>query len=436
MRLARPLWMACGALAVACASPGMPPGGPPDALPPELVAVTPDSAAVSVTPSRVVFSFNEVVSERPQGSATLGAAFIVSPRDGLPRVDWRRDRITVRPRRDWRPNTVYTVTMLPGISDLRGNVRREGSTLVFSTGPTIPDTRVEGIVFDWPGNRAAGGALVEALLVADTTLAYVTVADSSGRFTLPHLPPGRYVVRGVLDANSNRALDRREAFDSVALDVADSARVELLAFVHDTIGPRIATVTIRDSLTLRVAFDKPLEIGQPMDASRFRLIQLPDSSPVPIARALFARAADSLDRARTDSVQRADSIQRADSARRAGAARADTARPAPRQAPRPGLPAPGATPTAAADTAALRPSRPAPETDVVVVLSRALAPATTYRLSAIEVRNLLRVPRSSDRNFATPKPPAADTATARPDSLRPRPDSVRSPQAPPPGRRR
>jgi hypothetical protein len=127
-------------------------------------------------------------------------------------------------------------------------------------------------------------------------------------------------------------------------------------------------------------------------------------------------------------------VQRADSVRRAGgAARADTGlqatRQAPRQAPRPGLPALGGA--AAADTTALRPSRPAPETEVVVVLGRALAPATTYRLSAVEVRNLLRVPRTSDRNFATPKPPAPDSAAAPADSLRPRPDS-----APPPPRRR
>ena len=60
----------------ACASASPPPGGPPDSEPPRLVKITPDTGAVSVRPPKVVFRFDEVVSERPQGAATLaGLAF-------------------------------------------------------------------------------------------------------------------------------------------------------------------------------------------------------------------------------------------------------------------------------------------------------------------------------------------------------------------------
>ncbi|HET7457521.1 MAG TPA: Ig-like domain-containing protein, partial [Gemmatimonadaceae bacterium] len=250
----------------ACASQGAPPGGPPDAAPPKLVRIIPDTGAVNVKAPRAVFQFDEVVSERPSGGApSLEAMFVVSPRQGEPDVSWGRDVITVKPRRGFRPNTVYTITMLPGISDLRGNVRKEGATAVFSTGPTIPSTTVRGVVFDWVKSEPAARALVEAIVVppgADTSArarrdstVYVTSSDSSGRFAFAHLPPGPYVVRGVLDANNNRALDPREAWDSVRVSLADSARVELLTFVHDTLGPRIASVSASDSVTLRVAFD-------------------------------------------------------------------------------------------------------------------------------------------------------------------------------------
>src|SRR5215207_8511048 len=109
------------AVALGCASQGAPPGGAPDSTPPEVLHITPDTGAVNVKPARVVFRFDEVVSERPQGATSLRDLFIISPRQGEPDVDWRRDAITVRARRGWRANTVYTVTMLPGLTDLRGN---------------------------------------------------------------------------------------------------------------------------------------------------------------------------------------------------------------------------------------------------------------------------------------------------------------------------
>ena len=421
-----PLAPLLAALLLACASQGAgPPGGPPDALPPELVATVPESASVRAKPSRVVFEFNEVVSERPAGAATLGALFLVSPRDGEPRVDWKRKRVTVRPRHDWKPNTVYTVTMLPGMADLRGNVRKEGATVVFSTGPTIPATRLAGVLFDWPAGRVAPRALVQAYLPSDTTVMYVGVADSTGQFELAHLPPGRYTVRGVLDANNNRVLDRREGWDSVSVQLADSARVELLAFVHDTIGPRINTVTVRDSLTLRVSFDKPLDPSQSIGAARFRLVTLPDSAPLAITSATLARAYE--DSARARSARTADSARRADTT-----ARRDTAaaRPAPARQPGiRGILGRGADTTRQTDTTAVRPSRPVPETDVVLVLAAPLRPATNYRLTATEIRNLLGIARTSDRSFSTPKPQPADTTAARRDTTKARRPA---PGAPPP----
>ena len=421
----------------ACASSQSPPGGPPDALPPEIVATTPDSAATGARPDRVVFELNEVVSERPQGTATLTTLFLVSPRDGEPRVEWKRDRLTVRPRRGWRPNTVYTVTMLPGLTDLRGNVRREGATLVFSTGATIPSTLLSGVIFDWPAGRPAARALVQAITVEDTTISYVTVADSGGRFTMPHLPPGRYVVRGVLDQNSNRALDRREAWDSATVTFADTASVELLAFVHDTIGPRIANATPRDTV-LRVTFDKPLDPSQELTASDFRLVALPDSAPVAIARVLGVRAFEEAEQARARAS--ADSARRAAAA--ADSARRDTARgPAIPRGALPGERAPtdsAARDSARADTA-LRPSRPAPQVEVVLILGAPLAPGASYRLRAVDVRNLLGAARTSDRAIAMPRPAPADTARPPADSTRqaPVPPSsgtpATTPNAPPGG---
>src|SRR5687767_7545809 len=166
----------------------MPPGGPPDVAAPQILAIVPDSGRVGVTPREVIFRFDEVVNEQPRSVTSLADLFLISPRDGTPRVSWKRDEIAVRPRGDWRPNTAYTITMMGGLSDIRGNVRNEGASTFFSTGATLPRTRISGQVFDWVGGGPAGGALIEAFVPPDSIRAYIAVADSSGRFVLEHLP--------------------------------------------------------------------------------------------------------------------------------------------------------------------------------------------------------------------------------------------------------
>lgn len=415
-----------------CASPGAPPGGPPDEDPPQLLRVRPDTNAVGQRPDHMELRFDEVVSETPRGANNLGDLFLISPRDGDPRVRWKRSRIELGPRRGWRANTTYTVTMLPGLSDLRGNADSASRTFVFSTGPTMPPTRLSGVVFDWVGSRVAPGAFVEAIALPDS-VAYVTVADSVGRFTLRHLPAGRYLLRAIVDQNRNRGLDPRELFDSATVSLTDTLTREILAFVHDSVGPSISGITERDSVTLRVSFDKAIDTAQRISPALFTLKRA-DSSVVQIATAVSGR---DFDKAVEDSTRRKvveDSVRRvavADSARRADSVRADSAgRPIPRQPAR-------VPPRAAADTATRReppkPRVPPPYTDVVLRLAAPLERGTSHRLRADSIRSLLRIARSSERVFTTAKaspardsiPPARrDSGNTQPPARRP-PDSAR-----------
>jgi hypothetical protein len=398
-----------------------PPGGPEDHAPPKLLKVTPDTGTLRVKPKEVVFRFNEVVSERPTGANSLDGLVVLSPSDGVPRVSWHRQAISIRPRRGFRSNTAYSVTLLPGMADLRGNVLKSSSTTFFSTGGEIPGTALRGTVFDWVAGKPAARAFVQAFHPGDTTFAWIATTDSVGGFEIRAFPAGTYLVRAVLDANNNRTLDPREPFDTLVAAIADSARVELLAFVHDSLGPRIDRLGVDDSLTLRVDFDKPYEPTHPVTAAQFVLLRA-DSTTVPIVALLTDSALTAEKEAATKA--RADSLQRANPARAPG----DTARPRPvPNAPRPAgqavpLPARRGAPSAAAaarrDTMPLpKPSRPSPVSRVILRLGAPLAPASSYRLRATDVWGLSGAPRTSDRVFTTPKPapPAArDSAGAKP----------------------
>lgn len=383
----------------ACASPGMPPGGPPDVAAPQLIAVAPDTGRTGTKPKEVIFRFDEVVAERPPGVTTLADLFLISPRDGTPDVSWHREEIAVRPRRGWRPNTTYTVTMLRGIADLRGNVRNTGASTFFSTGPSIPRTHVTGTVFDWVAGTPAAGSLVEALVPPDTTHAYVAVADSSGQFSLEHLAAGRYMVRAFVDRNRNRGIDPGESWDSVTVDLTDSTATELLVFRHDSLPPRIRDVAAIDSLSLRVTFDKPVDPQQSLTSANFIVIG-PDSATVPIAGV--------------------------------GPVPKDTiATPAPSPAVQSRPPARVPRDTSTKTRPVM--SRPAPIASVLIRLERPLVPKSVYRIRAIGLRGLLGQSGDSERAYTVPAPapPAPAKSTPPPAGTTPPPVN---PTPPPAGR--
>lgn len=377
--------------AVGCAQQGFPPGAPERKLPPVLLSVSPDSGAVNVRQDAASFQYDEVLSEKPVSATDLAGLVLISPRDGAPRVGWHRSRISVRGRHDWKPNTTYTITLLPGLADLRGNVLKTGRTVVFSTGSAIAGGHLDGVLFDWVAGKPLADGAIEAVHHPDSTV-YVARSDSGGRFSLPFLSPGTYTVRGFADPRKTFTLERRAAWDSAHVELADSGRVALYAFTHDTLPPAIESASAADSLTIRVRFDKGLDTAQRIDTSLFTLRRA-DSTVVPLRL-----------------VQRASAFDSA----RAAAARDTAHRP-----PAPPLP----RPRGPADTTHRVPppvmTRPVPVSEVVIVPDSALTAGATYRVTARDARGLLGRSGSSSRAFVAPKPaqpPKAAGAPARRDT--------------------
>lgn len=445
--LRRGLLLAAAAALGACAYAADPPGGPPRTTPPRILLVVPESGAVLSEPPRAAeIVFDEVISEQISGGTTggggiggigqyLAGAILLSPSPGKVRVGWHRRRISVEPEGGFRPGRIYRLELLPVISDLRNNRIRRGRTIIFSTGPAIPNATLRGTVVDWGAGHAAIKALVQAELLPDS-LVYLALTDSSGDFRLAEMPPGDYLVTGVLDQNGNRILDPREAFDTTRVTLRDSADAQLYAFAHDTLPPRIRTVEFVDSLAVRIVFDRLLDPGQGLDSANVRVAPAADSTaPLPLVGVFVPAAFDSARRAAAalqDSLRRA---AQADSLRRE--ARADSLRgvkppaAAPVAAPRPLRPSPLAPPgaggarpgtdTTAAQRMLIR--RPAPSDTRVVVLAAPLQPGSRYLVRVAGVRSISGVSGSSGATLPVPKP--------TPPAARPRADSTRAPASAP-----
>lgn len=396
---------------VACARIEPPPGGPPDQAPPLLVAVTPDSmASLPGFDGEVEFRFNEVVSEgsspsRGTGTGDLERLVLLSPTDRVPDVSWKRNRITVRPREGWRPNTVYRVELLPGVMDLRNNRAISlGRTLTFTTGGETPRDTLAVRVYDWTTGRPAARALVEAFLLPDS-LRYRFTTDSAGRLLAAPLPGGQFVVYAIIDANSNSLREEREAFDSVTVATgADS--VELWTFAHDTVPPRIREALPRDSITVAVQFSQSLHPSARFTADSVSVWRLADSSAVDVEWLLREAEADSLQRAARDSAA-------------AAAAEDDTTlrRPPADTTVDAGRLKPGALPGA---RGVETPSR-APLSDRVLLrLAAPMDSAGRYGFSIRGVRNVTGVSATTEGRFVAPEPrptmaaPVVDSLPRRP----------------------
>jgi hypothetical protein len=396
-------------LLLACARMEPPPGGPPDAAPPQLVRTTPDSfASLPDFSDAVEFQFDEVISEgsspnQGTGSGDLEKLVILSPTKDVPQVRWRRNRITVRPDEGWQRDRVYRVELLPGVTDLRSNRSNRGALVTFSTGAPRPETTFEGTVVDWTSGRPAPAALVIATQLPDS-LPYRGLADSSGRFSLGPLPPGDYIVSGVLDENRNHLADPREAFDSLRVPRGNDTTLELWAFVHDTTPPRVRTVNPIDSMSAAVEFAQSLDPRQRLQLSALRVSLLPDSTPVRMASVLPKPLDDSLHAKR---------------AAPPDTAKADTAA-APQRPQAPAVPPRGRRLSAEQLT-----SRP-PLTDQLVIRPAApWRPGGRYVVEIRGVRNVTGVAGDVVGTLVVPERPPRDSLAAPADSLKPGADTVR-----------
>lgn len=427
--MTRLLAVALGVTIAACANTGPPPGGPPDEKAPMVLGVFPESGAVVPDlHGDAVIQYDGVIEEQPggfgAGASGLASRVLLSPTRGPVKVSWHRSSIHVKPAEGWQPGRIYRLEILPGITDLRHNITKEDRFIVFSTGPGIPQASLSGVAVQWVEQRPLAGGLIRAILLPDT-IPYLAVTDSSGSFRFDHVPPGRYVVFAVVDQNANRLRDRREAYDSLVVNLDSTTALVLWTFAHDTTGPRLRQLDAVDSTTARLTFSQPLDPALRIDSLRVRVLTLPDSTPVRVRRLYTPAVYDSLaarERAAADSARAAaDTTKRKEPV---DTLRRDTTGEATRRA----------AATAAPDTSAIRlilQQRPVPQDKLILRIDTTFTPGARYYVEVRGTRNLNGARAESHSVLSVPKPkpvppPRPDSTRVRPDSTRP--DTTRAPR--------
>jgi hypothetical protein len=383
-----------------CANVQAPPGGPPDSIPPLLIAVYPDSyAVVSWTGNRekVRFEFDEPISEQ-----NLQVAAILYPFEPRPNVDKGKSELRVRPRAGWVEDRLYHVRIEPVVQDLFRN-RIDGPIYhIISTGVSIPENGTRGSVFDRIRGERLPNGRVDMVLLPDT-LRYGGIADSAGEFSIAKLPVGDYYAIGYEDLNNNMRADNFDRSDTlvVSLGQADTLALEFHVFQHDTLGPALVEVTPIDSLVLQLGFDGYLDPEVPTSTEAIEIIALPDSSPVALDTVYHAWQYT----AWSDSVEQAR--REAEAARDSAAAAQAAEEEAVEEAAEEEAPAAEVTPPAAEEEEgpAQEAQEPAalPDQRLYVIAAASILPGS-YLVRVFRLLNLSGLDGDSEVTFEQPEP--------------------------------
>ncbi len=281
-----------------CAGQLPPPGGPPDVVPPRVVAAVPDSNAVRVKPEYIELTFSKYVERR-----SVEESIFISPYVGELKFDWSGTSVSIRFSQALRENTTYVVNVGTDVVDVgrEGTRMASGFTLAFSTGDSIDHGMIRGRVFDAKPEGvmifayALKGLDPDTLNPSHTKPDYIMQTGVGGFFTLSNLALGTYRVLAVRDEYKNLLYDKEiDQFGVASGDVTLTAAAPTATGVwfrlskEDTTKPFLSNVNAMDRFDLTVRFSEPLDTAT-FGGSSFSVIDTLSRRQIPVALSWIQR---------------------------------------------------------------------------------------------------------------------------------------------------
>lgn len=244
-------------LLAACAKQEPPPGTHPDDIPPRPVQLRPEyGASVPGFDGYAKVQFDEPLSS----PRNLTRSVTGSPA-GRYDVKPGRSSVEVRPADGWRAGVVYYLRLEAGVSDLLRNRTLGPVEWLFAVGGEVPPTEVSGRVIDRVSGRGTRGLRV--LFLGADSIPYTAVSDTGGVFAIPGLPFDDYEAVGFSDQNRNFKYDKEfEPGGSTNFSLSEAsheAELRVLVLPADSTPPVLTGAQARDSVTLQLEFDDPLD---------------------------------------------------------------------------------------------------------------------------------------------------------------------------------
>lgn len=275
-------------LLLACAKQGMPPGGPVDKTPPEVVRTIPVPGETMVDPNTSVQIW---FSEGIQSQSAPDNIFITPYVGEEVKYQFRGRRIKIAFPQPLDSNRSYVVTFGTGIKDYRNNGMEASFTLAFSTGPVLDEGEITGQIY---GIKDAKGIDIWAYAIEDSLdpdpskrePKYIVQCGTQGEFKFSNISPGLYRLFAMRDRLADRLYQAGEdevgvTFRDVLLSRDGGIGADSLHFRmarEDTVGPSIIRVVSMDRHHLILRFDEPISSECSLSSGSLAVIPVEDSS--------------------------------------------------------------------------------------------------------------------------------------------------------------
>ncbi len=202
-----------------CARVGLPPGGPEDSTPPEVVTTVPENGATGAgRDTRITIEFSEEMNR-----LSVERGFSIEPTVKLRNLMWDGAALVARPVAELPDSTTFVVRITESALDYHGVAIEEPFVMMFSTGGTLDTGVISGAVSMM--GEGVPGATVWACRRSLSTVGrfvrscrYATVTAADGTFRIVGVAASErpYVLLAFVDTNEDNVYSLREETGRIA----------------------------------------------------------------------------------------------------------------------------------------------------------------------------------------------------------------------------
>jgi hypothetical protein len=209
----------------ACATPGLPEGGPKDVTPPKIKKTLPEDRSIFFTGNKIALYFDELVELKDVNSQLV----VSPPLKYRPDIKSLGKYINVIIKDTLQSNTTYTFNFADAIVDNNEGNPIKGYSFTFSTGEVIDSLHITGKVIDALTQDAKKGVTVLLLdsvmdVMYKHNIRAIAKSDDQGDFMLVNLPDKPFYIVALEDANKDNRYDTIQ---------------DAIAFLKEKVSPKI-----------------------------------------------------------------------------------------------------------------------------------------------------------------------------------------------------
>ncbi|GAB2988073.1 Ig-like domain-containing protein [Mucilaginibacter puniceus] len=252
-------------LALGCAVPQKPQGGPKDVTPPKLLKATPVNETRNFSAKQITLEFDEYFRLVNQYQEIN-----ISPaQEKAPEVKIKGKNLVIDLKDTLLKETTYVINFGKAIADVNEGNTVKNFTYVFSTGNQIDSLKISGTVIDNLTLKKEKDVTVmlfplsqDSLLFGKKKPSIYATTDTSGTFSLTNLHEGEYKLYALKETTGNKIYDNDDeliAFPGKTIRLTkDTANIKLSLFKQTPVKFRIVDRRFDITGKLFLSFNKSL----------------------------------------------------------------------------------------------------------------------------------------------------------------------------------